>query len=79
MRGAVILGDGETQEGQVWEAAMSAAKFKTDHLIAIVDQNGYQQTGSTKEVLDLTPIAPRWPQEWRSRWMRVCNSCVEAP
>jgi transketolase len=56
----VMLGDGEIDEGQVWEAAMGAAKFKLDHLVAIVDHNGYQQTGSTKEVLDLDPIAPRW-------------------
>ncbi len=56
----VLTGDGEIDEGQVWEAAMSAAKFKLDNLVAIVDQNGYQQTGSTAEVLDLRPIAPRW-------------------
>jgi transketolase len=56
----VLLGDGELDEGQVWEAAMSAAKFKLDNLVAIVDQNGYQQTGSTAEVLDLRPVAPRW-------------------
>jgi transketolase len=56
----VLLGDGELDEGQVWEAAMSAKKFKLDNLVAIVDQNGYQQTGSTSEVLDLTPTAPRW-------------------
>lgn len=56
----VLMGDGEIDEGQVWEAAMSAAKFKLDNLVAIVDQNGYQQTGPTAEVLDLRPIAPRW-------------------
>jgi transketolase len=56
----VLMGDGEMDEGQVWEAAMSAQKFKLDHLIAVVDQNGYQQTGPTAEVLDLRPLAPRW-------------------
>lgn len=56
----VMLGDGEIDQGQVWEAAMAAHKFQLDHLIAIVDRNGYQQTGATTEVLDLTPIAPRW-------------------
>ncbi len=56
----VLLGDGEVEEGQVWEAAMSAHKFKLDHLIAIVDQNGYQQTGPTAEVMDLRPLGPRW-------------------
>jgi transketolase len=47
-------------EGQVWEAAMSAVKFKLDHLVAVVDQNGYQQTGPTAEVLELRPLPPRW-------------------
>jgi transketolase len=56
----VLLGDGEMDEGQVWEAAMSAHKFQLDHLTAIVDQNAYQQTGPTAEVLDLRPLAPRW-------------------
>jgi transketolase len=56
----VMTGDGELDEGQVWEAAMVARKFKLDNLVAIVDQNGYQQTGSTAEVLDLRPLGPRW-------------------
>ncbi len=56
----VLTGDGELGEGQVWEAAMSAAKYKLDNLVVIVDQNGYQQTGATVDVLDLKPVAPRW-------------------
>jgi transketolase len=56
----VMLGDGEIEEGQVWEAAMSAHKFQLDHLVAIVDQNGYQQTGPTAEVMDMKPLAPKW-------------------
>lgn len=56
----VMMGDGEMDEGQVWEAAMSAKKFQLDHLVGIVDKNGYQQTGPTAEVLDLNPLAPRW-------------------
>ncbi len=56
----VMLGDGELDQGQVWEAAMSAAKYRLDHLTALVDHNGYQQTGPTREVLDLDPIPPRW-------------------
>src|SRR5262245_54254343 len=56
----VMLGDGEIEEGQVWEAAMSAHKFKLDNLVAVVDQNGYQQTGPTAEVLDLRPLPPKW-------------------
>jgi len=59
-RAFVLTGDGELDEGQVWEAATAAAKYKADHLTAIVDENGYQQTGPTAEVLDLKPLAPRW-------------------
>lgn len=56
----VLTGDGEVAEGQVWEAVMSASKYRLDNLLAIVDQNGYQQTGATTEVLDLRPLAPRF-------------------
>lgn len=56
----VLTGDGEIAEGQIWEAAMSAAKYRCDNLVLIVDQNGYQQTGATTEVLDLRPLVPRF-------------------
>lgn len=49
----VVIGDGEMGEGQVWEALAGGAKYKLGNLTAIIDQNGYQQTGSTKDVLDL--------------------------
>lgn len=55
----VMTGDGEMGEGQVWEAIAAAHKYKTGNLTLIIDQNGYQQTGSTKEVLDLAPFAPK--------------------
>ena len=56
----VMTGDGELAEGQVWEAVMAAHKYKLDNLIAIVDQNGYQQTGATKDVLDLKPLPAKF-------------------
>src|SRR5207245_324135 len=56
----VMTGDGEIEEGQVWEAVMAAHKYQLDNLVAIVDQNGYQQTGATAEVMDLKPLAPRF-------------------
>ncbi len=56
----VLTGDGEMAEGQVWEAIMSAHKFKLDNLVVMVDQNGYQQTGATTEVLDLRPLVPKF-------------------
>lgn len=56
----VLLGDGEIDEGQVWEAAAAARKYVVSNLVAIVDHNGYQQTGPTKEVLDMEPLAAKW-------------------
>jgi len=55
-----LLGDGELQEGQVWETAMSAPKYKLDNLIAIVDANGGQIDGYTKDVMDLSPLPKKW-------------------
>jgi len=49
----VVIGDGEMGEGQVWEALGAAEKYKLGNLTAIIEQNGYQQTGATKDVLDL--------------------------
>ena len=51
-----VLGDGEIAEGQVWEAAMSAAKYKLDNLCAIVDVNGLQIDGATKDVMPSEPL-----------------------
>ncbi len=56
----VMLGDGECDEGQVWEAAMSAAHFKLDNLVAIVDRNGIQNDRWTYQVMDLEPLADKW-------------------
>lgn len=55
-----LMGDGETQEGQVWEAAMSCAKFGLDSITAIVDYNKAQIDGLTKDVMDLEPLADKW-------------------
>ncbi|MEN6424093.1 MAG: transketolase [Phycisphaerales bacterium] len=56
----VVLGDGECNEGSVWEAAMSAGKHKLDNLVALVDYNEQQSYGSTHEILDLEPFADKW-------------------
>lgn len=56
----VILGDGELQEGLVWEAAMAAPRLRADNLIAIVDYNHFQSCGSTEEILPLEPLADKW-------------------
>ncbi len=56
----VILGDGELQEGAVWEAAMSSSDLGLDNLTAIIDRNGLQITGSTEETVRLEPLDARW-------------------
>lgn len=56
----VILGDGEVQEGQVWEAAMTASHHKLDNVTAIIDRNGLQQTGPTEFIKSLEPLASKW-------------------
>jgi transketolase len=56
----VLLGDGECDEGQVWEAAMAAAHFKLDNLVAIVDRNELQIDGWTCDVMGLEPFNSKW-------------------
>jgi len=56
----VLLGDGECDEGQVWEAAMAAAHFRVDNLVAIVDNNGQQIDGWNRDVMNLEPFAEKW-------------------
>ena len=56
----VMMGDGETQEGSIWEAAMSAANYKLDNLIGIVDRNRIQQCGFTEDVMSLEPYRQKW-------------------
>jgi transketolase len=55
-----LIGDGESQEGQIWEAAMSAPKFKLSNLCVILDQNGGQIDGPVKEVMPIEPVADKW-------------------
>lgn len=56
----VLLGDGECDEGSVWEAAMAASQHKLDNLVALVDYNKHQSFASTKVVCDLEPFAEKW-------------------
>jgi len=56
----VLLGDGECDEGQVWEAAMAAAHFKVDNLVAIVDNNGQQIGGWNRDIMNLDPFNKKW-------------------
>jgi transketolase len=66
-RAFALLGDGELQEGSVWEAAMSAAHFGLDNLTALVDRNRLQINGSTEKRMRLEPLADRWTAfGWRA-------------
>lgn len=57
----VMIGDGEADEGQVWEASMAAAKFKLDNLTLLLDNNMFQQTGPIQEVMpSLMPLVEKW-------------------
>lgn len=56
----VLLGDGEINEGSVWEAAMFASQHKLDNLVAIVDYNKIQALGRTEEVINLEPLSEKW-------------------
>lgn len=55
-----LMGDGELDEGQIWEAAMTAAHYKLDNLVAIVDRNMNQIDGTTEDVMALEPLPEKW-------------------
>ncbi|HVI42949.1 MAG TPA: transketolase [Anaerovoracaceae bacterium] len=56
----VLIGDGELAEGQIWEAAMAASAYNATNLVAIVDQNGLQATGTVKDRMNSNPIIDKW-------------------
>jgi len=55
-----LMGDGEIQEGNIWEAAMAASHYKCDNLCGILDYNGFQIDGKIKEIMNLEPLAAKW-------------------
>ena len=56
----VIVGDGECNEGSVWESAMAAPNFKLDNLYVIIDKNNFQQTGSNEEIMNVANLKDKW-------------------
>ena len=56
----VIVGDGECNEGSIWEAAMAAPNFQLNNLYVIVDKNNFQQTGSNKEIMNVENLKDKW-------------------
>jgi transketolase len=62
-----VLGDGECDEGQIWEAALAAAHFKLSNLTVFIDHNGYQFDGKVCDVMSLDPLVDKWHAfGWRS-------------
>lgn len=59
-RTVVMMGDGEVQEGTVWEAALCAPRFGLENLIAIIDNNRYQASGEVANVIPIEPLAEKW-------------------
>ena len=55
-----IIGDGECDEGQIWEAVMAAAQYQVDNLVAIVDHNKFQSSGKVTEKINLEPLSDKW-------------------
>lgn len=55
-----IIGDGENQCGQIWEAAMAASHYRLDNIVGILDRNGLQIDGPTEEIMSVEPVAERW-------------------
>ncbi len=56
----VLMGDGETQEDSIWEAAMSASHYKLNNLVGIIDRNKVQQCGHTEKIMSLEPYIDKW-------------------
>ena len=56
----VLLGDGEIQEGNIWEAAMACSHYKCDNLCAMLDYNGFQIDGKIKDIMNLEPVVAKW-------------------
>jgi len=82
----VVLGDGELQEGSVWEAVMAGAHLGLDNLTAVVDRNGWQISGTTEECMALEPLAQRWTAfGWAAREVdghdlpALCTAFEELP
>lgn len=73
-----IIGDGESQEGQIWEAAMFASHNQLDNLIAFLDYNGAQIDGKINEVCSIEPVAEKWKAfGWHVIEIKNGNSCEE--
>lgn len=71
-----LVGDGESQEGMIWEAAMAATHYRLDNLTAFLDHNGLQIDGANREVMALEPLADKW-KAFGWEVIRVDGHCFE--
>jgi transketolase len=72
----VLMGDGETEEGIVWEAAMAASKFHLDNVVVLLDRNGVQLDGTVEDIMPLGDIEAKWESfGWRT--LRIDGHSVE--
>ncbi len=87
-----VIGDGECDEGQIWEAALAAAHFKLGNLAVFIDHNGYQYDGAVRDVMNLEPLAEKWRAfGWRteeidghnfseiSAFLKRSRECIDQP
>lgn len=72
-----LMGDGELQEGQIWEAAMAAGHYRLDNLCAVVDYNGLQIDGPVEQVMGLAPLAEKW-RAFRWNVLEIDGHRIEA-
>jgi transketolase len=73
-----LLGDGETQAGQVWEAAMAAGKYRPENLVVVLDYNKVQLDGPVREIMDLEPLADKWKSfNWNVRVLPDGNDLAQ--
>ena len=72
-----LMGDGELQEGQIWEAVMAAGQYKLDNLCGIVDYNNLQIDGKVSDIMDIAPLAEKWSAfNWNV--IKCDGHCVES-
>ena len=72
-----LLGDGELQSGQVWEAAMLAGHYKLDNITAFIDRNHLQITGDTEKAIGLDPLADKW-KAFRWNVIEIDGHCMKS-
>ena len=73
-----LLGDGETQAGQVWEAAMAAGKYRPENLVVVLDYNKVQLDGPIMEIMDPEPLAEKWRSfNWNVRVIADGNDLAQ--